>query len=248
MRTPESRATPTARRRADVIRHAAAGRLTPGPGVACPVCGWRFDVFKDDWNRPQALCWRCGSHERHRAQMLLLQQRPQLLKETSELLHFAPEWCMERKLRATPELRYVTADLYMDAADLRLDLQAIDLPDASYGAVICSHVLEHVDDDAAAMRELRRVTKPGGWVLIMVPLDLNRLQTLEDPAITDPAERERVFWQYDHVRLYAPDIEGRLDAAGFAVEAIRPRDAFGEATFARAGLAEHDYIWLCRPV
>ena len=247
MRTPDSTPTPTARRRADVVRHAAAGRLRRGPGVACTVCGWRFDVFKDDWNRPRALCWRCGSHERHRAQMLLLQQRPDLLTRTTELLHFAPEWCMQRRLQATPSLRYVTADLYLDSTDLKLDLQAIDLPDDSYGAVICSHVLEHVDDDAAAMRELCRITKPGGWVLVMVPLDLNRTATYEDPSITDPAERERVFWQYDHVRVYAPDIADRLTEAGFAVETIRPREEFGDATFAHAGLAEHDHIWLCRP-
>jgi SAM-dependent methyltransferase len=248
MRTPESTPTPTARRRTDVISHAAAGRLMKRAlSVSCPVCGWRFDVFKDDWNRPRALCWRCGSHERHRAQMLLLTHRPQLLSNASDLLHFAPEWCLQRRLQATAGLRYVTADLYMEGADLTLDLQAIDLPDASYDAVICSHVLEHVPDDRAAMRELARIVRPGGWVLVMVPLDLTRAEIYEDPSITDPTEREHHFWQFDHVRLYAPDIETRLSDAGFAVEVIRPCDEFGEELFMRAGLADADYMWLCRP-
>jgi SAM-dependent methyltransferase len=243
MRNLDSTPVPTARRRMDVIAHAAAGRFKRS--VQCPVCGWRFDVFKDDWNRPRALCWRCGAHERHRAQMLLLRERPELLETAGELLHFAPEWCLRARLQRTPKLRYVTADLYMEDVDLKLDLQAIDLPDASYDAVICSHVLEHVGDDARAMRELARITRH--WVLIMVPLDLGRDETYEDASITDPAERERHFWQYDHVRLYAPDIERRLTEAGLAVEAIRPREVFGAELFARAGLAEADYIWLCRP-
>jgi SAM-dependent methyltransferase len=245
MRNVDSTPTPAARRRADVIKHAAAGRLRPTGAVRCPVCGWRFDAFKDDWNRPKALCWRCGSHERHRAQMLLLHERADLLGEVRDLLHFAPEWCMQRRLQRTPNLRYVSADLHMETVDLTLDLQRIDLPDDSYDAVICSHVLEHVPDDAAAMRELARITRR--WALVMVPLDLGRSETYEDPSVTDPGERERVFWQHDHLRLYAPDIERRLRTAGFAVEAVRPREQFGDAPFARAGLAEADYIWLCRP-
>ena len=79
----------------------------------------------------------------------------------------------------------------MDDVDLRLDITALDLPDASFDAVICSHVLEHVDDDAAAMRELARITAPGGWCLVMVPLDLERETTYEDPTITSPEARRR---------------------------------------------------------
>ncbi len=65
--------------------------------MLCPVCGGRFDRFKDDWNRANALCWRCGSHERHRAQWLLLQRRPELLAGARSLLHFAPEWALRRR-------------------------------------------------------------------------------------------------------------------------------------------------------
>jgi SAM-dependent methyltransferase len=218
-----------------------------GVDVLCPVCGHRFARFKDDWNRRNALCWRCGSHERHRAQWLLFERRPRLLAEARALLHFAPEWCLRRRLQVIPDVRYVTGDLVQPDVDLRLDIESLDLPDASFDAVICSHVLEHVSDDRAAMTELRRITAPGGWCLVMVPIDLDRDVTYEDPDITTPAERERAFLQHDHVRLYAPDICQRLAQAGFEVECIQPRDEFGTSLFERCRLVEADYLIFCRP-
>jgi hypothetical protein len=217
-----------------------------GDDVFCPACGGSFDRFKDDWNRPNALCWRCGSHERHRALWLLFLRRPQLLTEVGSLLHFAPEWALLHRLEQLDGLRYVTADLEQPNVDLRLDMTALDLPDASFDAVLCSHVLEHIDDDMAAMRELRRVTAGGGWCLVMVPLDINRQRTYEDSSIVSPQDRELAFWQDDHVRLYAPDIGERLAAAGFAVECIRPFGEFGMEMATRCRLLEADHMWLCR--
>jgi ubiquinone/menaquinone biosynthesis C-methylase UbiE len=128
-----------------------------------------------------------------------------------------------------------------------LDITALALPDSAFDAVICSHVLEHVLDDAAALSELRRITAPEGWCLVMVPLDLGREHTYEDPTMTDPQERKQVFWQHDHVRLYAPDIGERLAMAGFHVERIRPRAEFGDGSMECCRILDADEIWLCRP-
>ncbi len=217
-----------------------------GDAVTCPVCEHSFDAFKDDWNRTGALCWRCGSHERHRAQWLLLERRPRLLGEARSLLHFSPEWCISRRLKARPGLRYVTADLDPEGVDLRLDVTALDLPDDAFDAVLCSHVLEHVDDDAQAMRELRRVTAPGGFCLVMVPLALDREHTYEDPSITSPEDRELAFLQHDHVRLYAPDVADRLRAAGFDVEIVDMVAEVGTEEAARYRLLASDLVFICR--
>jgi len=167
-----------------------------GDAVTCPLCGGRFDRFKAAWNRPNALCWRCGSHERHRAQWLLFTRRPELLRDPRSLLHFAPEWTMRERLApiaAERGIRYLTADLNPAGVDLELDLQRLALPDACFEAVMCSHVLEHVPDDATAMRELRRVTAPGGWCLVMVPLAVDRTETYEDTSVVTPEGRRREF-------------------------------------------------------
>jgi SAM-dependent methyltransferase len=234
---PIDRVSAAVRRRIDWMRHR-------GDAVHCPVCDRGWDRFKNDWNRPDALCWRCGSHERHRAQWLLLERRPELLGDARRLLHFAPEYCLRRRLARHGGFEYVTGDLDPAGVDLRLDVTDLDLPDAAFDAVICSHVLEHVPDDAAAMRELRRVTS--GWCLVLVPLDVERDRTYEDPAVTDPEARLREFWQPDHVRLYAPDVEQRLSDAGFDVEVVRPAQDFGADVATRARLLPSDWLFLCR--
>ena len=56
----------------------------------------------------------------------------------------------------------MTTDLGDPRADLHLDMTAIDLPDASFDTVIASHVLEHIEDERAALAELARILVPAG--------------------------------------------------------------------------------------
>ena len=89
--------------------------------------------------------------------------------------------------------------------EAEIDITDIPYADGSFDVILCSHVLEHIPDDRRAMRELRRVLAPRGWALLQVPIDHQRAVTFEDPSVTDPAERARLFGQHDHVRWYGRD-------------------------------------------
>jgi ubiquinone/menaquinone biosynthesis C-methylase UbiE len=100
---------------------------------------------------------------------------------------------------------------------LQLDLTRLTLPDESWDVVICYHVFEHIPDDRAAMREMYRVLKPGGWAVVQVPVR-DVPETLEDPTVQTAEERVRLFGQRDHVRYYGwRDFADRLEDAGFEV-------------------------------
>jgi SAM-dependent methyltransferase len=61
---------------------------------------------------------------------------------------------------------YVGVDVVPNpAAELVGPVEALPVDDASFDLVLCTQVLEHCDDPAQAVRELRRVTAPGGRVL-----------------------------------------------------------------------------------
>ena len=98
-------------------------------------------------------------------------------------------------------LRLYHSRSFSPLADLRFDVQNIPIEDNTYDTILCNHVLEHVDDDRKAIREFQRILKPGGMAIMQVPLDPDYKVTDEDPTIKDPAERERRFRQYDHVRF-----------------------------------------------
>lgn len=218
-----------------------------GDAVECPCCGGRFASFMPGRDPNNPICPRCGAQARHRALWLYLHQRTNLFRsEGLSVLHFAPERALGRALAGAPGIRYVSADLDHPGAMEHFDITDIPHPDASFDVILCIHVLEHVQDDRRAMRELCRILKPDGWAIVLVPLDLDRATTYEDPSITDPAERERAFWQADHLRLYGRDFAGRLQEAGFEVTVDEWVRGLDPARVSRYGLFPLEDMYVCR--
>lgn len=217
-----------------------------GLAHSCPVCGGRVRRFMPHGivPRPHARCPICGALERHRLLWLFFARRTNLFEPASKrMLHLAPEHAFMTKLRRTPGLEYHPVDLSSPEARVKLDVTAIPYEEMSFDVIYCSHVLEHVLDDRLAMRELRRVLRPTGWAVIQVPITAPA--TIEDPTVTDPRERERLFGQWDHVRRYGPDYIQRLEAAGFAVEVVPVAALASPAQRRRYGLLADETVVYC---
>lgn len=195
-----------------------------GRQVECPVCAHQFRKFLPYGRkaRENALCPNCLALERHRLMYLFLQRKTNFFSAPLKVLHVAPEICFIDRFEQQPNLEYITADIESPLAKVKMDIHAIPFPEASFDVVFCNHVMEHVADDAQAMREIYRVLKPGGWGIIQIPL-FHPLpeKTYEDASLTSPAAREKAFGQDDHVRLYGKDYGRRLEAAGFRVDENR---------------------------
>ena len=61
---------------------------------------------------------------------------------------------------------------------LRDDVTASALGAGSFDVVLCSEVIEHLDDPAAALRGLRRLLAPGGTLILSTPLSRSPLELL----------------------------------------------------------------------
>jgi SAM-dependent methyltransferase len=221
-----------------------AGVAFAGSGVACPCCGHSFRRLAPFKGRQNEQCPACGSLTRHRALFLFLSDELELADRTARVLHFAPERALQLWLSSLPHLEYLSADLDSPLALVRMDITDIPCSDARFDLIICSHVLEHVGDDRRAIHELYRVLASGGEAIVQVPIQGER--TFEDPSVTDPRERARVFGQYDHVRIPGRDYVDRLAAAGFLVEERDIAREVDEETCARHALKPGELFYRCR--
>lgn len=118
--------------------------------------------------------------------------------------------------------RYIATDFDQGShrADHVLDLQKMDLPDTSVDVFITSHVFEHVPDPALAASELRRVLKPNGVAVVMVPLTngVTSVPTFEQYHADNTLVRWWCGWDFGEV----------LVAGGLDVE-IAVTDEFADA-------------------
>jgi len=166
------------------------------------------------------------------------------------VLHIAPEYGILSRLRKNA-IDYIAVDInpqeYNDIGGVTYcDITAIDYPDERFDLIICSHVLEHIPDDRLAIKELFRVLKPTGTAILQVPISASLQQTIEDPYLTDPRERERRFGQHDHVRIYGADYPTRLREGGFLIETFDPIKRWGEAVLNELRLNRREKIFLGR--
>ncbi len=188
-------------------------------GVECPICDGRFQAFLPFGVRPRpnALCPVCDSLERHRLLWLYLQIKTDFLKENLKVLDIAPTRVLSRKIAELPNIDYISIDLNSPLAMQFMDITSLTFPDNHFDCIFCYHVLEHIPDDNKAISELFRVLKPSGWAIIQVPVNEDIEKTLEDTKVTDPKEREKLYGQNDHVRLYGRDFKERLEKGKFYV-------------------------------
>jgi SAM-dependent methyltransferase len=225
-----------------------------GSNYECPLCLFKAKQFLDGGlykKRKNAKCPICNSLERHRQLYFILKEKANF--DTSKsLLHFAPERCLKQFLEKESNLKYMTSHYGEDVtSDFHFDIRAIDAKDDTFDYIICSHVLEHIDQDILAMQEMKRVLSQGGIAFIQVPIwPSEKHPTYENFDITDEGDRIIHFGQFDHVRIYGLDVLQRLQQAGFSkVEVIDLCETLDEKAIRKYGLRNfgdsRDITYVC---
>lgn len=229
------------------VRKRLGGWRHRGDTYECPICRKSYGSLLPAGDRPDAICPGCRSMERHRKMVLVLERATSVLEQRQRVLHIAPEPALRRWLAQHASIDYVNADLMRRDVDMQLDITRMDLPDGSFDGIICSHVLEHVDNDIRALQECARVLRPGGWALLNVPCEPGRELTYEDRSITTEAGRLAAFGQNDHVRIYGrADFLSRVRHAGFTCTDDFPISAEESERFRLTSTPDWDAIVLAR--
>lgn len=214
--------------------------LHAGEQFECPFCGYAakdlaaigidVPVLREKQVVGAGLrmggCHSCGSIDRERLVYIYLREVLKVFENKGlNILHLAPEVNVADRLRQVGFVNYVCGDLFTEGysyPDYVQNMNVLNIPfeDGLFDLVICNHLLEHVPNDRDAMRELHRVLKPGGKAILLVPISLNSSSTFEDASVTNSKDRESIFGQFDHVRIYGQDYADRLGEVGFKVERL----------------------------
>ena len=108
------------------------------------------------------------------------------------------------------------------------DAQRLTYPSESFDLCTSTEVFEHVADDRRAFAEMWRVSRPGGWLVFTVPLDVHADRTIERARQLPDGKIEYLLEPEYHVdpirprrrilafRTYGTDIVQALQAAGFS--------------------------------
>jgi len=176
--------------------------------MSCPFCGYSGKWVKGPHGRV-CKCPTCGSLDRHRDLLPVLSAIP-----SQAVLHIAPEKCIAKWFSERVK-KYQTMDAFREGMDWKCDIsKPLPLSPGSFDTILCSHVLEHIEDDRAVLKNFNRILTMGGFLVIIVPLKDGH--TDETPGLT-PDEREERFGQFDHVRMYGRD-DLPLVISGFGFE------------------------------
>lgn len=208
----------------------------------CPLCGWsgeRFGpVYYVDAFREDTLCYGCGSTDRVR--LLPIYCKEALAGFFSagrrRVLDIGP---LKNSRACFPEdVDYTSFDLYAPHAMVRGDLCAAPFRDGSFDLWACFHVLDMIEDDERAMRELYRVLAPGGVGL------LDNVMNWEGPTAEYGEARANECY---HRRRYGVDLPDRLRRLGFEVEVVDVERAFDAETRHRYGIHPRRILSCSKP-
>ncbi|MFC2075954.1 methyltransferase domain-containing protein [candidate division KSB1 bacterium] len=216
--------------------------LSGETNIRCSICGFSGKSFLPylggDGNiRRNSQCPSCGSLERHRLLHHYLKSRSDFFHRTSLVLEMGPIDSLERIVRSNPLATYLSSDIAPDSSAMVItDLMEKGFKDNLFDYILCVHVLEHIRDESRGLLEIRRILKPDGTALIMVPVERGRHKTLEYGRPNPD--------KCDHYRSHGADFEARLDQAGFNVATFKI-----EADLAsERGISETETLFVCHPV
>lgn len=193
-------------------------------------------------------CPKCGAQDRERVYAMYLSKEFSKMGKTGRtysFLDFAPSPSLSKFIKQHSFIRYRSADFYMKGVDDKVDITDLHIYESnSFDIILCSHVLEHVEQDVKAMKELYRVLNKDGFAIIVVPINLGLKEDFEDPTKTSESDRWKYFGQNDHVRVYSKKgFISKLESVGFQVHQYGG-DFFGMAEFERCGVHPRSILYV----
>ena len=228
-----------------LIRKMVYYLIYKGENTTCLICSAKSKKFIPIafYNSDDKICPCCGALSRSRAIGEYI--RKNFKNISQKILDFSPHRSLNDFFKSIFE-NYISSDFENQFyAQKSYDITKINEADQSFDLIICLHVLEHILEDKKAIKELNRVLKNDGHLLIQVPL--KKGITYQDNSIISKEGRLKAFGQEDHVRIYGEDsLPLILNENGFSAKPIDIVKEYNSEEKKLYGFSENEIIYVCR--
>jgi SAM-dependent methyltransferase len=221
-----------------------------GGNVYCCICEKSYLTFLPSGDEPKAhaRCPGCNSIDRHRQLYNLSNAFIAQNRAVTALLHIAPEFALGERFRRNKQVNYFAIDKFESGYQYPNYVQAMDITDLkfqdnSFDLILCSHVLEHIEQDTLAIQNLLKVLKPTGICYIVVPYFPELEKTYHNPDANTDALRFLNYGQSDHVRKYGLDFGDRLAKVGFRFHTINFKENYSVSEQIKLGFLNAEIIF-----
>jgi SAM-dependent methyltransferase len=218
-----------------------------GEKVRCNICGNNFKHFNKDeiTKRDNAKCPVCGSLESTRTLWFYLSNEVLGRRNKNKFLYFSPEPAIFEKLTQYKiELGEYNYSYFNDLLVPGFE----KLQGSRYDVIIFSHLLQFMKDEQTVFSELKRLLRPGGFVIIISLINWGMDRTYENPVTDEDRDRLHRFFEPGLERVFGADFQKRLSKAGFDVEAVDYADQLGAVAreYYRLGDGAREMIFKCK--
>ncbi len=219
-----------------------------GTARSCNLCHKSYKAFLPFGIvkiREDACCPGCRSLERTRLLAFYLEREILLQAKVLKVLHFAPEPQITELLLKYSSVRYLSVDINPELAMQKEDIHALSFPENSFDLLLNSHVLSVLPDDRKALKEMYRVLKPGGLLILQEEMNFQQPTTPEVSPNASTAERIHTFHRDDLYRDYGMDLIHRVQDTGFEVVYLDYANQLGLEVKNLYGLNDGQGLLLC---
>lgn len=172
------------------------------------LIGSNLDLYK---------CPRCHSNDRERHLFLYFKiNNFEKIFYKKNILHFAPERHLQRLINTYKPSIYIQCDLEPKFENIKkINIESIPFKNRTFDLVIANHVLEHVENNILALKEIYRILKLDGYAVLQTPFSKILPSTFSDVKINTKYLKNYFYGQEDHVRVYGKDFIDMVTNNGF---------------------------------
>lgn len=195
--------------------------------------------------RRNMYCPACKGDDRSRWVLYCLSNYTDIFSSHCNVLHFAPEDNISQRIQSNSYCDYYSGDILIERAMHKIDITNIQFKDGFFDYIILNHVMEHIVNESEAVREIIRVLKPSGTIIMSFPICLDMV-TQEDENVISDNDRLQLYGQVDHVRLYGNDFLTRFKNYGLNIEVYSPVNCMANQDIEKYGFIRDDMLLMCK--